>query len=275
MKKALCVLSLGFLATAGITNAAVSASGLSAYWDFNNNGNDTAASYAGNADTGNNVMGPVGTHDGSYGAGLFGGGGYIGIGTASDGSHFETAHHPDVNPVDPNGNFTVAWWGNASAPFSTGWQAGVAKGEGNNWRFHRTGDSSTISWQGGGGDINSAANGLDNGVWHFFVGTKEADGSRNLYVDGVLSASGPGGTAINIADTTPMMVGENPQANNREWVGQIDDVSVWQRALTGDEVGELYSRGLAGESLGQVIPEPTSGLLGAFAASLLLIRRRR
>ena len=106
--------------------------------------------------------------------------------------------------------------------------------------------------------------GLDDGEWHHYLGTKEADGTRILYVDGVAVATGGGGTPI--ADTaTVMMVGENPEANNREWNGDIDDVAIWHRALTEEDIVGIYEQGLLGKSLGDLI---TGGGLDPFGLSI-------
>jgi hypothetical protein len=47
-------------------------------------------------------------------------------------------------------------------------------------------------------------------------------------------------------------VGGNP------FSGLVDDVAIWRRGLTPREVSEIYARGLGGESLGDLLRQPTS-----------------
>ncbi len=56
-----------------------------------------------------------------------------------------------------------------------------------------------------------------------------------------------------------LYIGANPQtgANNREWWGQIDDVAIWNRPLTPQEISTIYTAGTNGMSLMQLFPLPT------------------
>ena len=227
--------------------------GLTAYYDFDNNLIDQAHGETGSASMTQDDLTFAGGHSGTFGAGLFGGGGYLGSGPG-------TGHAEAFSSNDNNGtgdNITVAWWGRVDGGFTATWQAGVAKGEGNNWRFHRNGDTQTMAWQGGGGDISAAAGfEVNDGEWHYFVGTKDDLNGRVLYIDGVNVATGDPGTPMDVNDGLPFMVGENPGATNRGWLGDIDDVAVWNRPLSGDEVQEIYDAGVNdSKSLGILISE--------------------
>ena len=258
----------------GIAQAAGVQSGVTVYYNFDGNLNDSASSLAGNANTIDDNLAPASGHAGNLGGGLFGGGSYLGSGVGT--GHAEAPFSPDVDGGTNGGQvqaITVQWWGKANS-FDAGWQGGLARGEGQNWRFHRQGSSQTMAWQGGGGDIHGGAN-INDGQWHHFVGTSDvASNTRVLYIDGVVMSSQGIGTPINSDTNLPLMVGENPQANNREWNGEIDDVAIWNRALSEAEVNEIYNAGRAGTSLG-AIPEPTVGLLGLLSVGFLALRRRR
>ena len=267
------------LATGIITLASTSAyadlgDGITVYYNFDGDLNDSAGSLPGNANTTDDNLVPASGHAGNLGGGLFGSGSYLGSGPNT--GHAEAPFSPDVDGGTNGGQvqaITVQWWGKANG-FDTGWQCGVARGEGQNWRFHRQGSSQTMAWQGGGGDIHGGAN-VNDGQWHHFVGTSDvATNTRTLYIDGVQMASQTLGQPINSDTNLPLMVGENPQANNREWNGEIDDVAIWNRALSEAEVNEIYNAGRAGTSLG-AIPEPTVGLLGLLSVGFLALRRRR
>lgn len=131
-----------------------------------------------------------------------------------------------------------------------------------------------MAWQGGNNDIHGGAN-VNDGQWHHFVGTSDAASNvHTLWIDGVNMASQGLTGSITSDPNLPLMVGENPQANGREWNGEIDDVAIWNRALSESEILQIFNAGQAGTSLG-AIPEPTVGLLGLLSLGLLTIRRRR
>ena len=103
-----------------------------------------------------------------------------------------------------------------------------------------------MAWQGGNNDIHGGAN-VNDGQWHHFVGTSDAASNvRTLWIDGVQMASQGLTGAITSDPNLPIMVGENPQANAREWNGEIDDVAIWNRALTETEILQIFNAGQAG-----------------------------
>ena len=176
--------------------------GLTALYDFDDNLTDLAHGLPGSASTTADDLSYVDGHSGAFGTGLFGTGGYAATGAG-------TGHAETPSSIDNNGtgdNITVQWWGKVGN-FDVNWQAGVAKGEGNNWRFHRQGGDLTMAWQGGGGDIGGGAAGpaVNDGMWHHLVGTKDAVLGRVLYIDGVQVATGAAGTPLAINDALPMM----------------------------------------------------------------------
>ncbi|MCP4817411.1 MAG: LamG domain-containing protein, partial [Planctomycetaceae bacterium] len=61
------------------------------------------------------------------------------------------------------------------------------------------------------------------------------------YSDGELVSTG-GAPAIQSNDN-PMMIGQNPDTGNRTWDGLIDDVGIWDRPITGEEVATIYNGG--------------------------------
>ena len=70
-------------------------------------------------------------------------------------------------------------------------------------------------------------------------------GERRVYVDGELDdleiAAKPDGT-FNVNDTT---IGGILRSSASHWVtGLIDDVAIWNRALSDDEVGSLFANGV-------------------------------
>jgi hypothetical protein len=147
---------------------------------------------------------------------------------------------------DITGTITVACW--IKIPnFDKDWQAIVTKGD-SAWRLARASGTGT------GIGVEFACNGLspsswvsgeirvDDGQWHHVAGVYDGSSKLCIYVDGILdSFENTSGSISN--NTYNVLIGENEGTPGREWNGQIDDVRIYNRALSH---GEIVS--LAGES---------------------------
>ena len=103
--------------------------------------------------------------------------------------------------------------------------------------------------------IKSTAEPYD-GEWHHVVFVQEG-GERRVYVDGELDeleiVAKPAGT-FRVNDTT---IGGILRSSASHWVtGLIDDVAIWNRALSDDEAAQLHAEGLA-----SVFPSLGNGLI--------------
>ncbi len=76
------------------------------------------------------------------------------------------------------------------------------------------------------------------GPYHL-TGTYDGTAVR-IYVDGVLKQSKPSTTAIK-ATNGELFIGSAGGGFN--WVGTIDEVRIWNRALTANEVKQVYDGG--------------------------------
>jgi hypothetical protein len=150
-----------------------------------------------------------------------------------DGDYVDVGAAPDLDIV---GRITVAAWVKVNA-FDTDWQAIVTKGDtawrlssgmGNNMHFACTG--MWPEWVHGSVDVN-------DGQWHHVAGVYDGDELR-LYVDGALDASAPTAGPINVNEY-PVYIGENAEHPGREWNGLIDDVRIYDYALSESEVAAL------------------------------------
>ena len=132
----------------------------------------------------------------------------------------------------------AAWVTIRSIP--TAWACVIAKGE-YSWRISNNNTEQTYHF---GITIWSASNPSINGVtavgldeWHHVAGTY--DGANiNLYLDGSLDATVATTSPIGV-NAANVLLGENPEAAGRNWDGLIDDVRVYNRALSAAEIGEL------------------------------------
>jgi tetratricopeptide (TPR) repeat protein len=144
---------------------------------------------------------------------------------------------------------TVACWIKVKTS-NNGRQPIVSKGT---WRLVRARNTNTLAFEcpsvasnndGGGnnrgvrGDVN-----VNEGQWHHVVGVY--DGLKMyLYVDGTLDESLEASGAI-VGNVHNVCIGRNPKRKNRprNFNGLIDDVAVFDHALSENEVTKLYRLG--------------------------------
>lgn len=279
MIKKVLIPALFCAATLSVNGAAIH-SGLLSYWNFEGNFDDSAGTISGNASAfvDNGTAGSAVTIAGSGQLGSYGNFARTGLGTDN------VVAVNDSADLDAQGeSITISAWFRVGN-FDQNWQALIAHGEASDWRIARRGDGNELGYAGGTGDIPNPATALNinDGAWHNIVAITESGVSTRLWVDG--SLVGTSGGAPNISDNgaAQMFIGGNPQgdagatnANQyRPWNGDIDDVGLWNRALSPAEVTEIYNSGAAGISLGN-IPEPSTGILGALAGLALVFNRRR
>jgi hypothetical protein len=109
---------------------------------------------------------------------------------------------------------------------------------------------------GGGTHLLSGATAFDD-TWHHVTLVQQEDGSRTLYIDGVadslvIPAKPAGNWNVNATS-----VGGILRLTAVSWVtALIDDVAVWKRALTQEEITELNMNGL-----NSVFPPLANGLV--------------
>ena len=78
--------------------------------------------------------------------------------------------------------------------------------------------------------------------WHNIVLTYEGF-TVKLYIDGVLTATKAFTSTMNISGNSGISIGESKQANGY-WGntdGKIDDIAIWNRALSSSEIATLYN----------------------------------
>lgn len=127
-----------------------------------------------------------------------------------------------------------------------------------------------------------ATNAVSRGVWHHLVGTRQGS-TITLYVDGVQDGSATlSGALTQNANNLRVGTAANPSANNA--IQLIDEVSIYKRALSADEVREHYKAGALCRKVNgkfqrtvifqnacrdgsQNITGPTTGTLGSQCAS--------
>jgi hypothetical protein len=93
---------------------------------------------------------------------------------------------------------------------------------------------------GGATDFTSTGT-LSLNKWQY-VTCVVAGGTANIYINGALDSSG---TATISSGTDPITIGSDFLPSQRLWNGSIDDVRIYNRALSAQEISQLYAQGAA------------------------------
>lgn len=85
---------------------------------------------------------------------------------------------------------------------------------------------------------------IQPGVWYYAVGTFDGTNMR-LYVNGILEDTQNISTHLPLSRGTPLYMGiGQPSGPGQFWNGLIDDVRIYSRALSMNEINQLYKLGL-------------------------------
>jgi len=215
--------------------------GLLAYYQLNNNGTDSS----GNSRTAT-LNGATGTTDR--------------FGNANSALYFDGNDYV-ATPLyrDSYNYFTVAAWFRYTGGISDGYRSIVASSNGDFF----VGKNQSNAYLGvqdnptyySGQDMASGANPW-NGAWHHVVYTYN-NGTGKIYVDGV----GYGTDSFNRGGGQ-ILIGLEHISLNFYFVGAIDEVRLYNRALSATDVVEVFN---------MTVPEPSSLILGILAIFLSAI----
>jgi hypothetical protein len=81
---------------------------------------------------------------------------------------------------------------------------------------------------------------VNDDEWHHGVFTRIGD-TVFTYVDGVFDTSATGSGVVDLANSAPIRIANS--ACNNDYDGSLDDVRIYNRALSGGEVRRLYGMG--------------------------------
>lgn len=156
-----------------------------------------------------------------------------------------------ANPV--SSSFSVALWlqttaSGAGAPGDQ-WFAGTGlvdadvPGVSTDWGIAMTGSAVAFGIGGGttGTNVTIASSAVNNGAWRHIVATwEQATRQMNLFLDGTSASTGLSNSGEARSAAAPVVLGKNTTAA-RYYRGTLDDVQMYDRALSSDEVAFLYS----------------------------------
>jgi serine/threonine protein kinase len=157
-----------------------------------------------------------------------------------DGDYVDCGNKPAFDII---GSITITAWIKVNA-FNKDWQAIVTKGD-SAWRLSSIQNETRIHFAVTNGPPGCYVNGntlIPTNEWHHVCGTYDGTKIR-LYTDGIEDSASPvvytGGITTN---NYPVYIGENAEWTGRCcWNGLIDDVRIYNYALSEAEVKNLYT----------------------------------
>jgi hypothetical protein len=177
---------------------------------------------------------------------------------------FKGRYSSDYVEINPSSNsyfnfqssFSVALWFRVEQ-FDAPWQTLIAKGD-QSWRLQRFASSRCIfaglSWRGQRNFPKvEGITPVDDRRWHLATAVFECGSEFDevrLYLDGRLEGSDqrPHDPGYWAGNSMPVRIGDNAEMPGRNFSGLIDEVSIFQRALTPEEILRMYQTGISLES---------------------------
>jgi len=239
-----------------------SASGdLVGWWTFDETGGNIAADSSGQGNNGTVVGNPQWVAGKIGGAFQFDGNTYINCGRSAS-----------LNIRD---QITIAFWFKVQA-FTNTWEAFLAKSDAayRSSRGDGTGNGTHLGIT--GSNYFNAPTVITDNQWHHYCGTYDGT-TAIIYIDGKEDARQTYGGQIGDSSSYDLYIGENSGSTGRRLHGLMDDVQIYNNALTPAEILKIME-GLVDKSLAQnPVPEDTavdvtqdavlSWMAGAYAAT--------
>jgi len=177
------------------------------------------------------------------------------------GDYVDCGNSPSISPTT---ELTVMAWIKVN-PWTKTWEAILAKGD-NSYRLSRSGSGNATHFGCGGtsGNYFDGSVVVTDNEWRHVAGVYNG-ASMIIYIDGVEDTRIPSTGSVT-ASANNLFIGENSGAAGRHITGLIDDVRLYNKALTVEEIAEAM-RGdttLAGK------PSPSDGSTVDVKAAVLL-----
>jgi hypothetical protein len=227
--------------------ANTASAGLVGWWKFDETGGTTAKDASGQANDGR-IVGNAKWVSGKIGGALeFDGSTYVDCGNKAS--------------LNIRNQITMSFWFKVQA-FQNTWEAFLSKGDGayRASRSNGTGDSVHMGIS-GGNYFDATAPIVTDNQWHHYAGIYDGT-TATIYVDGVMAATRTYGGQIGDSSAYNLYLGENSQATGRLLHGLLDDVRIYDRALTEQQLLDLIDNGISPSWNKAEKPVPADGATG-------------
>jgi hypothetical protein len=93
---------------------------------------------------------------------------------------------------------------------------------------------------------NTSTNSLNDNQWHMIISVINRNTNLfSIYIDGIYNSSIQIPTSINLNENSFLRFGIHKWNNifepAKHWIGELDDIGIWNRALTDCEIKDLYN----------------------------------
>jgi hypothetical protein len=259
MKKTILSLlvAVGLIGSASAANLTGDlTNGLVAYYTFNGNANDSVGGYNGTV------------YDATLTTDRFGGANSAYSFNGSS-SYIDLGNRPSFN--FGNNDFTLSGWVNVNPADNYGYIISKYKNpDPLSYGLGTTGSSiyAFFSGETTGGAIDGTQS-LKDSSWHFLSVTFTRGDAIRAYLDGTLNQTANISSATGYQTNSQSLLfgklSDGSGLGSQYYYGLLDDVSIYNRALSSAEVFQLYT-----------IPEPsTYALFGLGAIGMLMVMRRK
>jgi hypothetical protein len=196
------------------------------------------------------------------------------------GDYISVAHSNDFN--FGTGDFSVTFWVNFDIISSNG--SGIidkdafsdpSTSQFEGWLFNSCDGCGGVGWEtrdvpGLQRHNRYERSNFAPGTWYNFTSTRENNALR-LYIDGILVEEVAEAAATNVNNSVDLIIGAlRPSGSSAQFLdGQVDDVAVFNHALSQNEVTTIFNFGVT------AVPEPSSLVALGLAALFIFQRRKR
>ncbi|UCE50700.1 MAG: LamG domain-containing protein, partial [Phycisphaerales bacterium] len=168
------------------------------------------------------------------------------------GDYVDCGNTPSISPTTA---LSVMAWIKVN-PWTKTWETILAKGD-NSYRLSRSGSGNATHFGCGGtsGNYFDGSTIVTDNQWHHVCGVYDG-ATQTIYIDGLLDTAIPSTGSVT-ASTYSLFIGENSQATGRHITGLIDDVRLYNKPLTVEEIMEV----MRGDTTLAGNPSPRNGAL--------------
>jgi hypothetical protein len=230
-------------------------SGMVSYWTFNESSGNTASDFIRNNDGTLNNMDDSDWVDGRSGNALE----FDGVD-----DYVEVADNGDIFDITTGEQMSIAVWIN----FSSGRLRNSILGKGTDIRDLFLGadniEAGKVEGCSGIGLCATSDNALNDEEWHYLVYVvDDVSNEQALWVDGVKQADTETVTPP-LDNSDPLIIGDGPAGQLSDyWEGLIDELAIYDRALTPTEIQDSYNKGLTGKGYCEAPGAPTGDIYWA------------
>ena len=201
--------------------------GLAGHYKFDEGSGTTAVDSSGYGNDGTHTGTPTPTHaDG------------VSLGALDFTGDFDGVDVPDASQFDfGTDDFSVSFWMNSSTPpGGSARLVGQSAGADGFVIYATGGDDVVFSITGSSSSTSLTATNVTDGQWHQVTAMRTGN-TFELYIDGVLADSDTAAVG-SVTSSEPLRMGTSTPFS-ADYDGLLDDVRIYNRALTNEEIGSL------------------------------------